>query len=131
LAYNHVPATSEGLLRSMIYDTSTEATPVKGTDYYFDDDELTAILDQNGDDLWAAASDCCRSLAALFAKEAIELGLGKRDIYINKKERSKFYLQLASQYSSISVGSGGITEYIDSVNYDIGADGVDDSEYMG
>jgi len=129
MAYTQDTSTSEGLLRTMIYDTSTAAAPVKGTDYNFDDAELTAVLDENTDDLKASAADLCRALAAKFAKEAIELGLGKRDIYINKNQRAKFYIALASSYDKAS--NGDVSEYIDAADYDIDFAGQDLSEYVG
>jgi len=130
MAYTQDASTSEGLLRTYIFDKTTTAAPVLGEDYQFADAELTSALDQNSDDIWAAAADLCRALAAKYAAEAIELGLGKRDIYINKTKRSQFYLSLASQYSNASLG-GGASEYIDSANYNVNYAGQDYSDYSG
>ena len=129
MAYTHDPATDEGLLRSLIYDSTQIGSPTKGVDYYFEDAELTAILDLNSDDLWGAASDACSAMAANFAKEAIIVGLGKQDIYVDLKKKSDFYIQLAKIYSSRS--TKGVAEYVDSFSYDMGVDGTDSSEYVG
>ncbi len=129
MAYTSDPNTDEGTLRTLVYDISTKASPVLDVDYYFSDAQLTAILDLNADDLWAAAADCCRSLGARFAKEAIELGLGKRDIYINKTAKSKFYIALAKDYWARS--GGDCTEYVDSFAYGVDRTGMDRSEYIG
>lgn len=129
MAYTHDSSTSEGLLRSLIDDTSTAGTPVVGTDYVFEDAELTNILDLNSDDLWRAAADCCRRLAAKYAKEAIDLGLGRGDIKLDRKKKAAYYLDLAKNFDNRS--GGNVTEYIDSFNIDIDVSGRDDSEYIG
>ena len=129
MAYTNDPNTDEGVLRVMIHDITDVGTPVRGTDYYFEDAELIAILDQNADDLWAAAADCCRSLGARFANEAIILGLGKRDIYIDKTAKSKFYIALAKDYWTRSENDVG--EFVDSFAYEVTPQGTDTSEYIG
>ncbi len=129
MAYSLDTTTDEGVLRTLISDTSERVSPVKDTDYYFEDAQLTAVLDQNSDDLWAAAADCCRSLAAKFAAEAIKLGLGKRDIYIDKTAKSKFYIALAKDYWIRSGGDS--VEFVDSFAYGVSSEGIDVSEYIG
>jgi len=122
MAFTHDASTSEGLLRTLVND-------VTSTDYVFEDAELTAILDQNSDDLWASAADCCRSLAAKYAKEAIKLGLGKGDISLDKTKKAEYYMSLAKIFDSRS-GIDAV-EYVDSMNYDISSIGTDKSEYIG
>ena len=129
MAYTHDTASDEGRLRTLIFDTSVKATPVQGTDYQFSDAEILAFLDINSDDLHASAADACRSLAAKYAAQAEEIGLGKRDIYLSYKNRSKMYAKLAEAYGNKSGGS--ITEFVDSVNWSIDGFGNDDSEYIG
>ena len=68
----------------------------------FEDDYLTNILDLNSDDLWRAAADCCRALAAKYAKEATDLTLGKGDIKIDRKKKASYYLSLAKTYDNRS-----------------------------
>jgi len=130
MSYSFDSSSSEGVVRTLIYDTTDTASPVKGTDYYFDDAEITAIISQNSDDLWGAAADLCRSLSAKFAKDAIDLGLGKGDIRIDLTKKSKYYSDLALSYDKKSVG-GSIEEFIDSYNVDVDQFGSDHSEYVG
>ena len=122
MSFSFDPAQDEGLLRSLI-DDKVQATAV------FTDEELTAILDQNSSDVWAAAADCCRSLSAKYSKEAFVLGLGKNDIYLDRREKAKYYLQLATTYSSRS--NTDIVEYTDHYNVNISLIGNDESEYIG
>ena len=130
MSYTYSASSDEATVRTLIYDTTDAAVPVKGTDYYFDDDEITAIISQNSNDLWASASDLCRSLSAKFAKEAIDLGLGKGDLSIDLTKKSKYYFDLASSYERKSTG-GTMEEFIDSVNIGVDEFGIDHSEYVG
>ena len=130
MAYTLDSGTDEGMLRVLLDDITSEGTPVRGTDYYFEDAELTGLLDLNSDDLWMAASDGCRSLAVKFAKEAQIVGLGKQDIYIDLKKKSEYYILLAKSYDRKSSGTGA-AEFVDSYDYDLDGAGVDNSEYIG
>lgn len=130
MAYTHDRSTEPGRLRTLIFDFVYSGTSaVHGINYEFEDADLEAILDEAEADTFDAAAIACRSLAAKFASEAITLGLGKGDISINKQRRSEFYLRLASSYQNRS--GANITEYIDSVNYNINVFGSDISEYLG
>jgi len=129
MAYTNDPSTSEGQLRVLVFDTTTSVTPIQGVDYQYSDAELTSILDLNSDDLWLAAADLCRSLAAKFSAAAIELGLGKGDIKIDNTERAKGYLALAKGYSARS--GADVVEFFDSAAYGITSTGIDTSEYVG
>lgn len=122
MSFSHDSSTDEGLLRSLINDTDS-------ADYVFEDAELTNILDLNSSDVWAAAADCCRSLSAKYSKEAFVLGLGKNDIYLDRREKAKYYLQLAATYSNRS--NTDVVEYVDHFNVNISAIGNDESEYIG
>lgn len=122
MTYSHDPSTDEGLLRTLVNDTDS-------TDYEFEDSELTAVLDVNDSDVWAAAADLCRSLAAKFAKEAISLELSRGDLRIDKKKKAAYFLDLAKLYASRSGSDVG--EYIDSFNYQVSSGGFDTSEYIG
>jgi hypothetical protein len=122
MAYTLDSSTSEGQVRILVGDTDS-------TSYVFEDDYLTNLLDLNSDDIWATAADCCRSLAAKYAKEAFVLGLGKQDIWLDRKKKSDYYIQLSK---SFDVKSGGdVVEFFDSYNYNISGTGVDKSEYLG
>jgi len=122
MAFTLDSSSDTGRLRVLIYD-------IDSTSYIFEDAEIEGILEINSDDLWASAADLCRSLAAKYAAEAQIIGLGKEDIYLDKKIKSKYYLQMAAQYSARSGLE--VTEYIDS--YNIGRDsmGNDETEYIG
>lgn len=121
MSFSHDPSTDEGLLRSLIDDTDS-------TDYVFEDNELTNILSLNSSDVWAAAADCSRRLAAKYAKEAENIKLGKGDIEI-KRSKAKYYMQLAGNFQSRSASD--VVEYIDSFNIEVNPYGIDNSEYVG
>ena len=111
-----------GRLRVLIFD-------IDSTDYIFEDAEIEGILEINSSDIWASAADLCRSLAAKYAAEAQITGLGKEDIYLDKKVKAKYYLQMAAQYSSRSGLE--VSEYIDSYNFGQDGMGNDETEYIG
>jgi len=129
MAYSLDSSSSEGRVRVMIYDITSVAVPVIGTDYYFEDAHITAMLDQNSDDLWRTAADLCRGLAAKFSREAIELGLGKGDLKLNLTKKAKFYIDLALSYDNKS--DSDLEEYMDSSNISTSIFGIDESEYVG
>ncbi len=129
MAYSLSAGTDEGKVRVLIQDVTSVAVPVIFVDYYFEDVEITALLDLNESDVWAAAADCAFALAARFAKEAIIIGLGKQDIYIDKKKKSEYFLTLGKTLQSKS--AGGITEFVDSFNYNVDIYGNDLTEYIG
>lgn len=122
MAFTHDPNTDEGKMRSLCNDTDS-------TNFVFSDAELTNILDLNSSDVWLATADCCRALAAKYAKEAFILGLGKQDIYLDRKGKADYYLKLAQTYSNRS--SSDVVEYMDHYNINVSAIGNDESEYIG
>ena len=121
MAFTFDPTTDIGLLRSLL-DDKIEADAV------FIDGELEAFLDLNNDDVWGAAADGSRALAAKYAKDAEHIGLGKKDIEI-KRKRAAYYLQLSQTFDNRS--SGDVIEFTDSVVRRIGINGIDGSEYIG
>jgi len=123
MAFTHDPTTSAGLCRTNVADTDS-------TDYVFEDAEIDAVLDQNSDDVWSASADLCRALAAKYAKEAFDLGLGKGDIKLDRRKKAEYYLQLAKTYEGKS-SSSDVIEYMDHYNINVTGLGVDDSEYIG
>ena len=133
MSYSLDSNSDEGRIRVMIYDITSATTPVFGTDYQFEDSYITSMLDQNSDDLWQTSADLCRSLAAKYSKDAIELGLGKGDLKLDLTKRAKFYSDLAISYDrkSQTGGSGGASEFIDSFNAGVDSFGNDISEYIG
>ena len=122
MAFTHDTSTDEGVLRTLLGDTTS-------TDYVFSDAELTALLDLNGDDLWAAAADGCRSLAAKYTKEALDISLGRGDIKVDKTKRAKYYAELAQTYNARS--GLNTSEYVDSLNIGVNRAGRDVGEYIG
>jgi uncharacterized membrane-anchored protein YhcB (DUF1043 family) len=118
----HDPSTDEGLLRTLIQDDDC-------TDYVFEDDELTNVLDQNEGDIWSAAADLCRALAAKYAKSAIFLNLGKYDLVVDSRKKVDYFTTLAKTYETKAGNS--VAEYMDSVDYSTGAMGEDTTEYVG
>lgn len=122
MAFSLDTSTDEGKVRILIDDKDS-------TDYEYEDDEITNILDLNSDDVWRTAADFCRSLAAKYAPEAFVLGLGKQDIWLDRKKKSEHYLALAKMYDQRS-GSE-VVEFWDSVNYNVSGIGTDTSEYIG
>ena len=129
MAYTHDTGTDEGVVRTLIYDTTSEGSPVKGTDYWFSDAEITATLDQNNDDVWKTAADLCRALTSLYARQAFDLGLGKGDIKLDRRKKSEMYMMLAAQYDNKAGGE--VSEYMDSVAYGVDFDGKSSTEYVG
>ncbi len=125
MSFSFDPTTDVGVLRVLLEDTA-ETSSVSAA---FSDESLTALLDLNSDDIWFAAADGARALAAKFAKEAISIGLGREDIRIDKKKKAEYFLELAK---SFHVRSGGdVNEYIDSFNIITDSVGRDQSEYIG
>ena len=122
MAFTLDSSSDEGKLRVLLNDTDS-------TDYIFEDDYLTSILDLNSDDIWRAAGDLCRALAAKYAKEAFDLGLGKGDIHLDRRKKAEYYLQLSKTYDSRS--DSDMVEYWDSFNINTSSLGTDDSEYIG
>jgi len=123
MAFTHDRDTDLGRIRTLIYDSVS-------TDYLFEDSDITAMLDVNESDLWRTAADLCRSAAAKYSKEALKIGLGKKDIDLDLTKRAAFYSELAISFDHKS-NAGNMSEYIDSVNYSIGGFGQDNSEYVG
>lgn len=122
MAFTLDSSTDEGKLRVLISDMDS-------TGYIFEDAYLTNLLDLNSDDVWKTAADLCRSLAARYAKEAFDLGLGKGDIKLDRRKKAEYYIQLANNYDNRS--DSDVVEYWDSYNYNITNTGVDTSEYIG
>jgi hypothetical protein len=122
MTFSHDSSTDEGLLRTLIQDTDS-------TDYVFEDDELTNVLDQNEGDIWSAAADLCRSLAAKYAKSSIFLNLGKYDLVVDSRKKVDYYTILAAKYEKKAGTS--VVEYMDSAAYGVGSMGEDTTEYIG
>jgi hypothetical protein len=127
--YTYNTATDVGKVRALIGDTTTEKTKIKGENYVFDDTEIENVfLELNGDDVWAAAADACRRLAADEALGAVRLKLSGMEI--DKRTVPKYWLELATRYDQKSI-MGDTVEYVDSFVHEISEFGEDDTEYVG
>ena len=57
MSYSIDYTSDEGRLRTLLYDLVPSGTSaIHGSNYHFEDDALTALLDLTEDDLWDAAS---------------------------------------------------------------------------
>lgn len=122
MAFTLDSSTDEGVCRILVGDTDS-------SDYTFEDDYITSILDQNEGDVWSAAADLCFALAAKYAKSSIFLNLGKYDLVVDSRKKVDYYTILGNKYKT-SAGNS-IAEYMDSVDYGVGGMGEDLSEYIG
>jgi len=93
------------------------------------DDEVDAALSLNGDDVFAAAADCCRAIAASAAKSAIAYSLLGSEMRVDKKSVPRYYLELADKYDA-KAGSTDTEDYM--VEWPLLVEkvtGYDDSDY--
>ena len=127
MSYSYSLSTNRGKVRLLIKDTSNEKFPVEGEDYIFSDAEIDAFLDMNGDAVWTAAADACRSLAADEVAGSLRLKLSGFEI-----DRSKvhdYWMKLADNYEK-KAGNQAV-EFIDSFDYRVSQSGEDETEYTG
>lgn len=123
MAFSHDPTTDRGKVRLLIYDT-VEA------DAAFTDAEIDAFLELNSDDIWYAAADAARSLAAKNTSSAFMVRI-EGALQIDKKGIPDYFLLLASKYEGrAGGGSSSVVEFIDSLNLDVNILGQDLSEYI-
>ena len=131
MAFTYDTTTERGKTRLLIHD-NTDGT--YGTDYDFTDADIDAMLEMNGDDVWMAASDLCRTLAVKATPTAFILKLPGA-LELDKKDIAKIYNNLADKYEKRSYegagGTGSVVEFIDSYAIDIDALGRDVGEYVG
>ena len=127
MAFTFDPTIDQGKVRLLIGDT-TDGT--YGTDYDFTDADIDAFLEQNGDSVWLAASDACRSLAMKAASGSISLSIAGA-ISIDKKSIVQNYLELSKRYQDRAVtGPDMVVEYVDSFAISRNVLGVDTTEYI-
>lgn len=113
---------SPGRVRMLIGDTN-EAAPIMS------DGEITAALALNGSDVYAAAADCCRAIAASAAKSAIAWSSLAGELSIDKTNVPKWYLKLAEEYQA-KVGQNDTADYMIDWSLKVNRiDGKDDTEY--
>ena len=129
MSYSMDSSTDTGKCRILIFDKSSSASPVYMTDYFFENEEIEAILDLNSNDLWFSAADLLRGLGVNKAKSVLFINLGKSDIVIDNRTALQFFRETARSYESRS--GGDVVEYVDSINYGVGGMGTDGSEYIG
>lgn len=136
MSFSFNPANDNGKVRLLTHDTTTGTY---GTDYLLSDEDISALLEQNGDDVWLAAADGCRVLAARVVSSAYSVSIGSGAISVNKTQLVSHWLELAKKYEARSAGIipggggllGGVTEFIDSYAQGVDAYGRDSSEYVG
>jgi len=94
----------------------------------FDDAEIDEALSMNSDDVWAAAADACRALAADEILGSIRINLS--GFTLDRSKVSDYWSNLADKYEKKSK-EGGLVEFVDSFDYQISQSGIDESEYVG
>lgn len=135
MSFSFNPANDNGKIRLLLHDTTTGTY---GTDYLLSDEDISGLLEQNGDDVWLAAADGCRVLAARVVSSAYSVSIGGA-INVNKTALVNHWLSLAAKYEARSAGVipggggmlGGLREYIDSYAQGVDGYGRDTSEYVG
>ena len=128
MAYTFSESTDRGKVRLLINDWTTESGPEQGTHYWFSDASIDAFLDLNDDDVWAAAADACRSLAADAIGGALLVKLSGIDIDL--KKLPEYWMKLAARYQARS-DNVDVVEYIDSFDHQVSEQGEDETEYVG
>jgi len=124
MAFTYDSTTDRGKVRDLLWDTDS-------SDYDFTDAAIDGLLEQNSDDVWLAAADGCRALAAKFAKTGFNLKIPGA-IELDKREQAKLLYNLASTYEKRATSSGAnIKEFIDSYDISVSLTGVDEGEYVG
>lgn len=128
MAYTYNVTTDRGKVRFLTRDITSVSSPTKGTDYVFDDAEIDEALSMNSDDVWAAAADACRALAADEILGSIRINLS--GFTLDRSKVSDYWSNLADKYEKKSK-EGGLVEFVDSFDYQISQSGIDESEYVG
>ena len=128
MAYTYNVTTDRGKVRFLTRDITSVSSPTKGTDYVFDDAEIDEALSMNSDDVWAAAADACRALAADEILGSIRINLS--GFTLDRSKVSDYWSNLADKYEKKSK-EGGLVEFVDSFDYQISQAGIDESEYVG
>jgi len=133
LAFTNDPTTDRGKVRLLIKDNAIGedgpvSGPIHGTDFVFTDADIDAFLDLNGDDVWRASADACRSLAADGIGGALLVRLSGIDVDL--KKIPEYWMALAARYQARSDNDDPV-EYIDSYDHQISSFGEDESEYVG
>ena len=124
MAFTYDPSTARGRTRLLVSDTDA----ADSTKQIFTDAEIDAFLALESNEIYAAAAAACESLAANTARSAIRLRAEKL-LEIDRKDVPNHFRELAKMYRKRAVSTP--AEEIDSMDYDIGAFGDDQSEYVG
>ena len=112
--------TNAGRVRMLIGDTG--ATPIVS------DAEVTAALALNSSDVYGAASDLCRAIAASAAKSAIAYDVLGGELKVDRKTIPGYYLTLADKYES-KIGSTDTSDGFVSWGLLVDVTGKDDTDY--
>lgn len=112
--------TSAGRVRMLIGDTGSVAI--------VSDAEVTAALALNGSDVYGAAADLCRAIAASAAKSAIAYDVLGGELKVDRRAIPDKYLALADRYEARIGATDTSTGFVD-WSLRIDATGKDDTEY--
>lgn len=124
MAFTYNPATDRGRVRLLISDTDD----VTAANQIFTDAEIDAHLDLGDSEVYQAAANACRSLAALATRTAFSIKVEKV-LGIDRKAQPGHWRDLAAQYEEKAHALP--VEEWDAFDFDVGAFGVDRSEYIG
>ena len=124
MAFTYDPTTNRGKVRLFLGDTDTATS----ANQIFTDAEIDAFLSIESSEVYAAAAAGCESLAAAATHSAVVVRAG-RILHLDRTKVPEHYRALADKYRGRAIG--GPAEEIDSMDYDIGPFGRDQSEYVG
>ena len=127
--YTYNTTTKIGKVRLLIRDTTTEVVKKKNENYIFDDAEISNVfLGMNDDNVWKAAADACRALAADEISGSLRLELS--GMKVDKSKIAQYWMDLADKFDAKSMEDD-IAEFIDSYDHRVGYMGEDETEYVG
>lgn len=128
MSFTFDPTTDRGKVRLLVHDT-TDGT--YGTDYDFSDADIDAFLELNGDSVWLASAEACRSLAVKATATSYIIKLPGA-LELDREEVAKRYIQMADRFEQRATSSSDtVVEYFDSFDYGIDEIGQDIGEYVG
>lgn len=124
MAFTYDTTTDRGRVRLLVGDTDTAVA----ANQIFDDDEIDAFLSIASNEVFSAAAQACRSIAANAGRSAIAWKANGASV--DKKAIPTFFIELANRYEA-EAKQGTPSEEIDSLDYRLGDFGEDLSEFVG
>lgn len=116
MTFTYDVTTARGKVRSLVGDTDTTNVP----NQLFTDAEVDAFLEQESNDVYAAAALACESAAARLNRNAASFD----------KNTVQHFIDLAERYRTRSIEQP-MGEQIDAMDYRTDSFGRDKSEYVG